>query len=923
MTGVFGPLRRSAAAFRIAGKQLRKNPRKSLLIVTLVALPSMVMMMIGTVFASQNPTASEFINSELGATQARISLGAPDGVTVMQDSITGEYGGSFTPYAANAPFADVSSLLPSGARVLTLDYSNGAVVDTGERVVRLGGTVGEAWDEAFKGKFHVVEGATPTGPGQIMLSPDAAKRLGVAVGARVAIGRPAHDVTIVGILGGSGAYWSGMVYALPADLEAVDDSTARTWFVTGVSISAEQQAGLNTHGLIVVSRDVIESGRSDGPVGSGLGALAQAAGNTGISTSAGVGSFEMLLLAGAGFVVSMRSNQRSLALLGATGAARGTLVGVGVGTGVWLGLLGGLAGVPFGVGLGWAWVWFQLHHAGPWGAASVWGYHVAWEHAAGVVLFAVVVGALSSLVPAVMAARVDVVASLRGSRRPARPRAWPTIVGVALVAVAVALFAVAARLHAHSWAIAPDLANAERSRATSFTIVAVVVGLAGASFAAPLALRILARALAPLGVAARIAARDAARQAGRTVPVVAAIAITVVAATLGGITAAHEAQLQRGQIAHEMPYGDGSVRLDQGTEGHTDYVDAAGIQAAVNEVAPDAHAVGVNALQDQNSDPQGRLVVTLAMPAPNICPQNLPGGGAMTELEVAADSRCGRDGDVGIFASGIVVGGPEQLGILLGREPTSTELAMLADGGVVVLSPQYVNGNSATFDVWDYTSGDTPGIPESGDLPVPSRSVSLHAVVALPVGSHQSGFTSVISTATAAGLGATVVPSRVLVHRDGGLSADQQAEIQSALLRVGDVWLSVEEPPADYALQYALISLGGVLLMAGACTAVAIGLARQEAAHDDATLTSLGASPSLTKRVAAWQAGITVGLASWIGVALGIGVAWVGMRDVATGRLEAPWLQLITLLVVVPAVVAGLAWVFTRAPKVIHFRLVA
>lgn len=923
MPGVFGPLRRALAALRIGGKQLRKNPRKSVLIVTLVALPSTAVMMVGTVYASQNPTTSQLITTRLGATEASIHALSPDGVAVVQDPVSGETVGGSWDLPQNAPYADVPSLFPAGTQLLTLDQSNDALVDTGTRVARLGGTVGEAWDPAFDGKFHVVEGATPTGPGQIMLSPDAVKRLNVAVGAMVSLGRHAHEVTVVGILGGSEANWSGMVFALPADLEAIDDPMARTWYLPDTAVTPALETELNTHGLVVFSRQVIEAGRTGGPVGSGWGAVANAVGNTGISTTAGIGAFEMLLLAGAGFVVSMRSNQRSLALLGATGAARGTLVGVGVGTGVWLGLLGGLMGVPFGVGLGWAWVWFQSTRGGEYGALSMWGYHVAWEHAFIVVVFAVVVGALSSLIPALLAARMDVVASLRGSRRPARPRAWPTMVGVALAVGAGALFVVAARIHAHSWAIAPDLANAERSRATSFTIAAVVVGLAGASFAAPLALRILARALAPLGVAARIAARDAARQAGRTVPVVAAIAITVVGATLGGVTAAHEARLQHGQIAYGMPYGDGSVQLDVGTEGRTDYVDAAGVKAAVTEVVPDALAVGVNAFEDQYLELKGKLVVTLAMPAANICPRNLPGGGTMTEREVAADSRCSREVDAGIFASGIAVGGPEQLGILLGREPTSTELAALSDGGAVVLLPQYVDGLSATFDVWDDTSGDTPGIPESGDLPVPSRSVSLQAVVAVPVGSHQSGFTAIVSPGTAERLGGTVVPYRVLIHRDGGLSADQQAEIQSTLLRVGDVWLSVEEPQSDVALWYALVSLGGVLLMAGACTAIAIGLARQEATHDDATLASLGASPSLAKSVAAWQAGITVGLAGWIGAALGVGVAWVGMRDVATGRLEAPWLLLSASLVLVPAVVGALAWVFTRAPKVIHYRLAA
>lgn len=922
MTAGLGPLRRSVAALRIAGKQVRKRPRKSVLIVALVALPSTVMMMIGTVYASQNPTTGELITSRLGGTEASIHAVQPDGVAVSVDPVTGEFMDTSGLTTPEGPYADVRSLFPAETRLLTLDQSNDAVVDTGTRAFRVGGTVGEAWDPALGGKFDVVEGATPTGPGQVMLSPDAAKRLDVGVGAKVLLGRPGHEVTVVGLLGSRDGYWSGMVYALPEDLTALDDPTARTWYVPELAVDASLQSELNGHGLMVFSREVTQAERTEGPVGSGWGAFTNAAGNSGISATAGVGAFELLLLAGAGFVVSMRSNQRSLALLAATGAPRGTLVSVGVATGVWLGLLGGVAGVPLGVGFGWAWVWFQTHHGGTSGAGSMWGYHVAWEHAVITVVFAVVVSALSSLIPALIAARVDVVASLRGSRRPARPRMWPALVGAVLAVAAVVVFMSAARIHAHSWVIPRDLAQAERTRAAWSTTAAVVLGLAGASFAAPLALRGLARTLAPVGVAARIAARDAARHAGRTVPVVAAIAVTVLAATLGAVTAAHEAALQDGQIADAMPYGDGSIYLDLPSDGDPAYADPEAVTAAVLEAAPDATAVAVQSFQDIWVD-SGKLVVTLAMPPANICPLTLAGGESFTEQQVATDPRCDRSGDMGNYASGIVVGGAEQLAVLLAREPSAQELKVLADGGAVVFSPQYVEADTARFAVWDYAAGNLPYSDDLAKVSTPSRAVDLPAVLAPPTLSHLGGFTAVISPATAASLGGVVVPNRVLVHVEGGVSRDQQDQIQGALLRVGDVWLQVEHPQSDYALYYALMSLGGVLLMAGACTAIALGLARQEAAHDDATLASIGAAPSLTKSVAAWQAGITVGLAGVIGVGLGSGVAWVTSRDVATGRLVAPWLLLALALVAVPTLVASLAWVFTRAPQVIHYRLAA
>jgi len=312
------------------------------------------------------------------------------------------------------------------------------------------------------------------------------------------------------------------------------------------------------------------------------------------------------------------------------------------------------------------------------------------------------------------------------------------------------------------------------------------------------------------------------------------------------------------------------------------------------------------------------MVATLDMPIGNICPEWLPAQNTMTDKQYATDDRCGGFATAGVFASGIAVGGVEQLAAIIGREPTAAEAAALGDGEAVVFGALYVENGAATFHLWDYGKGNHPDFAN-----VPDRTVTLDAVVSDSIGLSARGFTAIVSPEVAAGFGATLVPSQVLVHRDGGLSQEQQDAIQGALFRVSDLGFSVSRPIANYALTYALMSLGAVLLIGGACTAIALGLARQEAARDDATLASLGASPALAKSVAAWQAGIVVALAGVVGVSLGTAVAWVTMRDVATGGLEAPWLLMVLALVAMPLLVAGVSWLFTRTPKAIHFRLAA
>ena len=105
--------------------------------------------------------------------------------------------------------------------------------------------------------------------------------------------------------------------------------------------------------------------------------------------------------------------------------------------------------------------------------------------------------------------------------------------------------------------------------------------------------------------------------------------------------------------------------------------------------------------------------------------------------------------------------------------------------------------------------------------------------------------------------------------------------------------------------------------------AVALGLARADARRDDFTLASLGASPSLTRAAAGWRAAIIVATSLSIGMVVGITAGWVdGHRDVET-TFSAPWLTFAGALIAVPVRDGALAWVMTRTPKVIHYRLAA
>lgn len=102
----------------------------------------------------------------------------------------------------------------------------------------------------------------------------------------------------------------------------------------------------------------------------------------------------------------------------------------------------------------------------------------------------------------------------------------------------------------------------------------------------------------------------------------------------------------------------------------------------------------------------------------------------------------------------------------------------------------------------------------------------------------------------------------------------------------------------------------------------ALGLARADARRDDLTLASLGASPRLARAVAAWQGGILVAFAVGIGMAGAVALDVIGAMSMAAPGPFA-WGTLAIALVVPPLVVAGLAWLMTRAPQPVHYRLAA
>ena len=902
---IFAPWWRTLTALRLAARELQRNPRQGALVVTMVSLAGVVLMAVGTVFASQQPTPDEQIRAELGQNQAWVNGSAFGGQPIQQDPTdahTVVSVGDPSEWAGTGEPVDIPSLLPPGAEAIPV-ASSGGIVQTGDAATPVQYFAGKVWGPEFAGLYDLTEGAPPAAPDEVLLSPRAAEDLGVEVGDIVTLTNPDLTATVTGILAKDRAADSEFAVLSDASMLGDREQLDVTWYLPDLVPTWAQIQEWNSRGVVAYSRAVALNPPEVlyGPHTASDG-IAPA-----MIATAGIGLFALALLAGSAFSVGFRRDRRRLALLAANGASRGSLTGVGVATGFLLGLVGGAVGAVVGLGAGWGLITYMRTFGGQSGENAVWGYHWSPWHGLAAIAFCALAGALSALIPASAASRLDVMSALRGARKPARPRRWMTWAGIALVAAGLGLSALSARIYD----AALDLVDTggETTRAAMILVAGFAAVFAGLALLSVSGLRLLSRLAAPGGLALRLAARDSARNSGRTVPVVAAIGATVAVATMLVIANDLDAQSYGVSRSYMAPLGDAVVQLDGYQGGDSDLAE---LEDSIRATLPDATITPVDAWPGNVDDPQA-VVPALAIAEDQLCPFT-----GQTARERAEDSRCQRGLDFGAGAS-VAVGGSAALRAILGHDPSPDALETLNKGGVVGFDPAFVTDGVATIEFWDGAAGD---YRQSGAIPAHARTVL--AFFAEPEGGRTSSYDGLISPSTAADIGYPVQLSGIFIHDDGGIDAQQEAQLRAVAMRaqVG-LWVERVEDQNSYVRDIALGALAVVLLVAGASTAVAIGLARSDARRDDFTLASLGASPSLARAAAGWQAAIIVGTALVIGIASGVIAAWVYAHSLVSVHFSPPWLGFLAVVIAVPAVVGLLAAAFTRPVRAIHYRLAA
>jgi putative ABC transport system permease protein len=843
---------RRGVARRLARRELLRSPGRALLTVAMVALPVFAVTAADVLLH----TVDDF--DPVAAAEQELTPGAEALVRqiasspVEQDATGTSYGYSEAP-AQGLTEEQVLASLPAGSRLARVE--RGIVpLELPDGPGRVRAVLANPTDPLLRERFSVTQGELPSAPGEIAVGPQLVAA-GLDVGSRTtSVGRP---LTVVGLLHVEDRM-APTLLALPGatSVTAEPHSEGRSWLVDSPApVTWQDVQELNALGAVVTSRAVL----ADPPESTGQDAAGTSRFHIAVfGLVAAMAILEVVLLAGPAFAVGARRQRRALAQLVAAGGQGKDARRVVLATAGLLGVVAAGLGIAAGLGV----------------AALVRASLPAFEGSRSVfpvvdlaIIFVAAVGSalLAALAPARAAARQSPMAVLTDRRDPPRASWRPVVAGAVLLAVGL-------------------LASARAARGGDEISVAMsgVPTVLGAVLLAPLALVAVARLAPLLPFAARYAVRDAARQRGRTAPAVGAIAAVVAAAVALGVGASSDQAERRAQDAQAAARSSDALTV---SDFPRDEQLSDRLLAAVRAAAPQAEVTEVEALVDDE-------------------------GLSLCGPRTAGATDCAQllDGYGGNFGSTLLVGEQalSSLGGLIGPDDQPAARAALAAGGVVAFGQ-----GGPVYEIVVNT---------------PDRSVRVPAVL-LPAPGGFSPVRGVLSRELATSLDRQIATTSLSIA--GPLDPATRDSVQDAIalrapeasVSYGDGGGGASDREAGLVLLL-LTCVAGVLVIGGVLTSTLLALA--DARPEFATLHSLGAAARSRRLVAAGYAATLGVVGALLGTAAGLvpGVAvtypltqqGVSGRGLLPTHLDIPWLLLVALVVLVPAIAAGVAALTARGP---------
>ncbi|MGA7204457.1 MAG: hypothetical protein WBX27_07500 [Specibacter sp.] len=951
-----GRRHRLRLALTMAWRDIRRHKGRSSLIVALIALPVFAMSLAATAGMSMVATPAETVAMELGQTQGRLTEMQVQNANAVQ-GIQGDIGGNWgTPgdpdphFVPSAP-ADV---VPAGFTAIPWHWLS-LKTPVGMAQVDLSTVVTDVLNPAFKGKYTLLKGRAPVAGDEALGTPGLLDRFGLKLGDKLTTSAGTYAITGA-LRAGRQGDGESYLFLKPGQLSAemAKNMPPATIYLAGDKPLAWSDAkAFNARGVMLTSRSLL----LDPPSKAQLGADAEdvqedrrqglIVGNFVMGSLVSVlALLEVGLLAGAAFAVGARKQQRDLALLAASGAETSMVRTTVTAGGLWLGIAGGVVGAVLGSIAAVIGVLVVQSR----GLAMFPGLHIMWLPALGLILLGVAAGVVAAMVPARAVAKQATLAALKSGRTADAPSKWTARIGLGLLVLAALAMA-----GAGAATVATRGTDAHYTSAQwlgGLVAAGAVLLVFGLICVTGRIIDLLTARTSWLPVPLRLAARDSARNRGRTVPAVAAV---LAAATLSGalmVGAASAMQQDSDNHAWQFNLNQAGVRLqfsDYTQTQITPTITSSGSprltvvdpQAATNvlkdtlgpgtttqllrgtasetkcSVDRDKAAMESNGKHEDNSTtcPQWAL----AEPAENRC--ELAKDWKPREL---GDWRCSGPMSNQGYAAGIpaiVTGGEGELTALLGHSPSAQALKTLADGGMVITNKIFLepNGNAKviTFDPTAETSYNQLDLanPEGAFMRavrIPLTTQELPAAVDVP--EKGLNFYGVVSKETAAALKMPVSDQLLLVTAPQKLSQAETDKVRAAMTPLLGQFNGFQfeyGPNNAVGLILWLIVAGGALITLSAA-GITAGLALADGRSDHATLASVGADPKLPKALSGSQTLMTAMLGTVLGLFAGAVPTVVVLSFQRGMPIVLPWLQMGAMLILVPLVGGGAAWLLTK-----------
>ncbi|OKJ07634.1 hypothetical protein AMK19_21965 [Kitasatospora sp. CB01950] len=909
---------------------------RSALVVAMIALPILGVAGVDVVARSAQLEPGEKVARAMGTADARIEM-SMRGDTLLQapdpdtDTRIGNYERDRPKTAEEKRSSDtepgdlITQLLPAGAKLVRMPDGPRTTTTTKEGRMTVETVEADLSDPVWHGMVNVVRGTVPTGPSEIAATQEFLNQSGLRLGDVTAVrGLEAKPFTITavaeypsqlkrtGLIARPGSLIAPLLAAKPD--QAASLFQRDLWLVqlpAGAVLDWPKVLELNKFGFAVSSKAVLlhpparsevplyqQPGQSNGPDKVAVAILA---------TVVGMALLEIVLLAGPAFAVGARRSRRQLGLLAAGGGDRGHVRAVVLGGGVVLGVTGAVVGLVIAILL----VAVFRDNAEQFAGRRFGHFDLQPLDLLAIAAVGLVTGLLAAVVPAVQAARQDVVAALtgRGGSKPASRIV--AVIGLIMVAGGAVL-----------------------ALACAATGVAAIPGLLGGSVIAeigvllctPMLIGLFGRLGRHLPLSPRLALRDSVRHRSRTAPAVAAVMAAVAGAVAVGIYTTSGNEQQRRDYMPQAPANAVALNAGWGPTADQnrlpvmrDAVEGAmpglGQRADIRDLTPAAKCA--------SGAPCGWIQAVL--PEAKRCPAD----GARTPEEyerLHADPRCAVNQERRAFQSSrfgdTPVGDVTLLHTLFGVHDQAAEQA-LAAGKVLVFRSGYVENGKIDLQVTDAFDSKKANADPSYEPAV------RHLLVdAVEVQSPTPYGTAMMTPQAAekAGLGTREAGSLWLPAAEPSGKAYQKANASLAKLD-DNATLTVErgfQPTTDL-ITVGLTVFAGLVALGAA--GIATGLASADSQQDLATLAAVGASGGIRRRLSGFQCGVIAAMGAVLGlfcgaipaIALRLFQAQDQSRHMPPGQeapdavIAIPWAELAAVVVGLPVVAVLLAALLTRS----------